>query len=193
MTLEPEHRKRIKHYEDPGHLRELTFSCYRRQPLLVDDSWREMLSRSTDAASERHDCRLAAFVYMPEHVHLLFFPLPGAAAIEHLIKAIKRPYSYRIKQQLVASQSPLLYELTVRQRPGVMTFRYWQEGPGYDRNLFKPDAVLAAIDYLHLNPVRRKLCERAVDYRWSSACWFASGSSDAALPRLTQLPSYFFL
>ncbi len=36
-----------------------------------------------------------------------------------------------------------------------MTFRHWQEGPGYDRNLTKPTTILAAIDYIHLNPVRR--------------------------------------
>ena len=192
MTDQP-HRKLIKHYEDTGHLRELTFSCYRRQPLLVNDVWREMLSRNIDAAGERHHWKLADFVYMPEHVHLLFFPLSGASGIEHLLKAIKRPFSYRIKQQLIATQNPLLQDLTVRQRPGVMTFRYWQEGPGYDRNLYRPNAVLASIDYLHLNPVRRQLCQQAIDYRWSSARWFATSTIDPALPRLTVLPSHLFL
>ena len=124
------HRKLVKHYDDPGHVRELTLSCYRQMPLLTDDAWREMLSRAIDAAGQRHHWRLTAFVFMPEHVHLLWFPLPGASKVEHLLKAIKRPYSYRIKQILVQHHSPLLDRLTIRQRPGVTTFRYWQEGPG---------------------------------------------------------------
>ena len=50
----------------------------------------------------------------------------------------------------------------VRQRPGVETFRFWQEGPGYDRNLDRVDTVLAAIDYIHRNPERRGLVDRAI-------------------------------
>jgi putative transposase len=106
---------------------------------------------------------LAAFVYMPEHVHLLVFPLPGASGVDALLKAIKRPYSYRIKQLLIDANSPWLPKLMMRQRPGVTTFRYWQEGPGYDRNLKHPQAVESSIDYLHNNPVRQKLCVRATD------------------------------
>jgi hypothetical protein len=79
MELRPGHRKLVKHYEDPGHVRELTFSCYRRMPLLTNDTWREMLSRAIDRAGERHQWRLAAFVFMPEHVHLLSFPEVGAS------------------------------------------------------------------------------------------------------------------
>lgn len=31
------HRKTIKQFHEPGHLHELTFSCYRRLPLLTND------------------------------------------------------------------------------------------------------------------------------------------------------------
>lgn len=71
MKTSAGHRKLVKHYEDPGHLRELTFSCYERRPLLMNDTWREMLSRAIDAAGERHHWRLTTFVFMPEHVHAI--------------------------------------------------------------------------------------------------------------------------
>ena len=32
--------------------------------------------------------------------------------------------------------------------------------------------VLAAIDYLHHNPVRRGIVKRAVDWKWSSARYY---------------------
>lgn len=193
MNTQRGHRKLVKHFDDPRHVRELTFSCYRRLPLLTKDAWREMLSRAIDAAAERHHWRLSAFVFMPEHVHLLFFPLPNFSPVEHLLKAIKRPYSYCVKQRLVQHRSRLLERLTIRQRPGVTTFRYWQEGPGYDRNLKSVGAVLAAIDYIHLNPVRRGQCRRATDWRWSSAQFYADTTTlDSALPRLWPLPPEFF-
>ena len=43
------HRKRVKHFHEPGDLHELTFSCYRRMPLLTNDDWRYRLARSLDA------------------------------------------------------------------------------------------------------------------------------------------------
>ena len=166
------YRKRIHHYHEPEHARELTFSCYKQMPLLTNDVWRQMLAQSIDRAAEGHRYRLAAFVFMPDHVHLIVYPVDGADGIDALLKAIKRPFSYRIKQILAASRSPLLDTLTVRQRPGVMTFRFWQEGPGYDRNLVKVHTTLDSIDYLHNNPVRRGLVESAVDWKWSSARYY---------------------
>jgi len=204
------HRKRVKHYHEPGDVHELTFSCYRRMSLLTDDSWRKLLCEAIDRAVERHDYRLFAFVLMTEHVHLIVQPrkallnMPAVACgtamldepaeassdIDELLFAIKRPYSYRIKMQLIEEQSPLLKELTIRQRPGVLTFRYWQEGPGYDRNLKTARSIAAAIDYVHMNPVRRGLCERCTDWKWSSARYFLDphGPVDPDLPRLTPLP-----
>lgn len=205
MKVEPGHRKLVKRYENLGHVRELTFSCFKRKPLLTNDAWRGMLSRSIDSAADKHSWRLAAFVFMPEHVHLLFYPAAtvrgslsnedsGVSSIDQLLKAIKRPFSFRIKQLLVQSSSSLLERLTVQQRPGVKTFRFWQEGPGYDRNLESEAALLAAIDYIHMNPVRRKLCERAIDWKWSSMAFYLDPprSLDPMLPKLYPLPANFF-
>jgi putative transposase len=193
--IQPPHRKQVKHYDDPGHCRELTFSCYRRRSLLTNHLWRGMLSEAIDRANERHDYHLTAFVYMPEHVHLLVYPGPDASRIELLLTAIKRPFSFRIKKLLIESKSPLLKRLTIRQRPGVETFRFWQEGPGYDRNLDNPDTTLAAIDYIHLNPVRRGLVSRATDWQWSSARWYEGLPYDEQIraPKLARLPAEFLV
>ena len=69
------------------------------------------------------------------------------------------------------------------QRLAVMTCRFRQEGPpGTTEKYF------SAIDYVHENPVRRKLCERAVDWHWSSARSCLSGESDPDLPVIDALP-----
>ncbi len=190
MKQRPGHRKRIRHHHEPGDIHELTFSCYQRWPLLTNEVWREMLAESIDRAMEGHGYRLAAFVFMPEHLHLIVYPLLEADGIDDVLKAIKRPFSYRIKQLLIQSGSRLLSRLTIRQRPGVMTFRYWQEGPGYDRNLIQPSAAMTAIDYLHHNPIRRGLVTRAVDWKWSSARYYLRDPPRQypPLPTLHSLP-----
>ena len=50
MSQPTPHRKRVKHYHEPGDFHELTFSCYRRMRLLTNDPWREYLARSIDDA-----------------------------------------------------------------------------------------------------------------------------------------------
>ncbi len=182
----PLYRKNIKHYDEPGHLHELTFSCYRRMPLLTNDRWHALLAKAVDRAIERHAYRLVAFVFMPEHVHLIICPTPAASAIAEFLKAVKRPFAWRIKRLLAEQKSPLLQRLTIQQRPGITTFRFWQEGPGYDRNLTEVSTALAAIDYVHLNPVRRGLVGAAGDWRWSSARWYLDprGPTDADLPTI---------
>jgi len=47
-------------------------------------------------------------------------------------------------------------------------FRFWQEGPGHDRNLTSVENVINAADYIHHNPVRRGLCISPDQWRWSS-------------------------
>jgi putative transposase len=188
------HRKTVRHFHEPGDLHELTFSCYRRQPLLTNDLWRQLFCQAVDRAIARHQFRLVAFVVMPEHVHLLVFPTREPPNIDGLLSAIKRPYSGRIKRILKQHGSPLLQRLTVTERPGKRVFRFWQEGPGYDRNLSHERSVLAAIDYIHHNPVRRGLVRHPVDWKWSSARWYASEGQqlDADLPTIHGLPPEFF-
>ena len=84
-SLEP-HRKRIRHFHEPGDIHELTFSCYRRLPLLTNNAWRAALSKSIDEACQSLDCHLAAFVYMPEHVHLLVWGLKSKQDVSSLLR-----------------------------------------------------------------------------------------------------------
>jgi putative transposase len=131
---------------------------------------------------------------MSEHVHLIVYPETVEARVSSFLFAVKRPFSYRVKKDLESSNSSLLDTLTVRQRPGVSTFRFWQEGPCYDRNLRSEQALAASIDYIHANPVKRGLAACPLEWKWSSARWYASitKDSDPDLPRLTKLPAECF-
>jgi putative transposase len=77
-----------------------------------------------------------------------------------------------------------LTRLTVRERPGKECFRFWQEGPGFDRNLFSSDAIFASLEYIHDNPVSRGLCRRAADWKWSSAGYYLNVPPRQQPPKL---------
>lgn len=125
--------------------------------------------RVKDRSCEEAFFDLVAFVYMPEHVHLLVYPRLPEPDIGGFLARLKQPFSSEIKGLLREARSALLKRLTVRERPGQWCFRFWQEGPGFDRNLFTAEALSASIDYIHNNPVQRKLCKHATDWNWSSA------------------------
>lgn len=190
MYFDGKYRKLVKHYHEPGDLHELTFSCFHRRQLLVDDTWRKWLAESINDARQKHRFELLAFVFMPEHVHLLVNPLDAKPNIDKYLSSIKQPFSSRVKRHLKDSGDPLLGELTIRERPGKMAFRFWQEGPGYDRNLREPATILSSLDYIHRNPVGRKLVVRAIEWKWSSARLYLCPDDplDMDLPIVKKLP-----
>ena len=173
-------------------MHELTFSCYRRLPLLTNDVWQSILARSLQLACELEHFELVAFVFMPEHVHLLVHPTSYDAKVSRLLGRTKQPTSKAIKELLEESSAPLLRRLTVRERPGKHWFRFWQEGAGFDRNLFPTDAIESSIDYIRTNPVERGLCNRATDWKWSSARFYLDEVTDPDLPPITQPRAEWF-
>jgi Transposase IS200 like len=66
--------KTVKRFHHPGDCHELAFCYYRRLPLLTNNPWRNRLAEQLDRANAIHHCRLVAYVFMPEHVHILVQP-----------------------------------------------------------------------------------------------------------------------
>ncbi len=163
------HRRRS--FDEPGHTHELRFSCYRRLRLLSSERTCTWLARAIDEARARWQFGLWAYVFMPEHVHLIVRPHGPDLRMAAVLKAIKQPVGRRAFLYLEAHAPRWLPRLT-RERNGRTERLFWQPGGGYDRNLVEPRTLAAAMAYIHLNPVRRGLVERASDWRWSSAGWY---------------------
>jgi putative transposase len=173
------HRRR--NYDDPGHAHELTFTCYRRFRFLEAERTCDWLARAIDGARGRLAFDLWAYVFMPEHAHLLLRPRSPDVGIAAILKSIKQPVGQRGVAFLKAHAPHWLPRIS-RVRAGRTERLFWQSGGGYDRNLVEPRTLAAVIDYLHRNPVRRGLVSRAEDWRWSSAGWFAGAESNPLRP-----------
>lgn len=165
------HRKRVRRYNIPGHAHFLTFSTYSRFVLLTNDTWREQLAGCVRAACDAHGFALWAYVFMPEHVHLLVKPVPEKYSISDFLGATKEPFSRWLFRLLQENRSSLADRLVVQERPGKRCHRFWQEGGGYDRNVVTLEDAIAAARYCHRNPVIRSLVETPEQWRWSSYRW----------------------
>jgi len=72
----------LKRYYGTGGLHFITWSCYRRQPLLGTAARRDLLLTVLEIMRERYRFAVIGYVVMPEHVHLLISePLIGDRSI----------------------------------------------------------------------------------------------------------------
>ncbi len=166
--------------EEPGHAHELTFSCYRRWPLLNKDRTRLWFVEALDRARRKLDFELWAYVVMPEHVHVLLLPRSADYQMALIMKAIKQSVSRRAMRFLRAHAPHWLEQLRVTRLSGRSEYRFWQQGGGYDRNFAKATAAWASVEYIHNNPVRRGLVACPTEWPWSSARSYA-GTEDVVL------------
>jgi putative transposase len=118
---------------------------------------------------------------MPEHAHLLVFPCRKHYDIAEIRKAIKSPVAKRAIRFLEEHAPRWIPKITWQR--GRNTERlFWQSGGGYDRNLIEPATLLTTIEYIHMNPVRRRLVNSPTDWKWSSASWFEGNQDVPLLP-----------
>lgn len=153
-----------------GHAHELTFSCYRRFPFLKAERTCQWLVESIDAARAQLDFDVWAWVFMPDHAHVIVYPR-GGYDIAEIRSAIKAPVG-RKAVTYMRQHAPHWLALITRRRGQKRERLFWQSGGGYDRNVVTKHTLLSMIDYLHDNPVRKKLVVRARDWRRSSAAWY---------------------
>jgi REP-associated tyrosine transposase len=168
-NVENAHRKTRKRYNLAGHAHALTFSCFQRQAFLTKDRSRLWFTEAVDRARAKYEFHVWAYVIMPEHVHLLLWPVRPDYDVGDILNSIKLSV---VKRALiwVRRHAPHFFcRMQDRQPNGKVHYRFWQRGGGYDRNLIEPATAHRTIEYIHANPVRRGLCRRPEEWPWSSA------------------------
>jgi putative transposase len=127
----------------------VTFSTWERRRLFVVESYARLFLKSIYWYRRQGRFELHAFVLMPEHIHLLLTPTPGIT-LERVIQFIKGGYSRAITAELG--------------RKGEV----WQRGFTDHRIRDASDFEIHRI-YIHENPVKRGIVERAPEYCYCSA------------------------
>jgi putative transposase len=165
--------KTCKRFNDVGHAHAINFCCFHGQRFLASDRCCQWLAEAIGNARKSHVFDLWAYVFMPDHVHLLIWPRRPDYSISKILAAIKLPVSRKAIAYVRQTAPAFLNRMLDESNQGVSMHRFWQRGGGFDRNLWNENAVAAEIDYIHANPVRKQLCEKPEDWPWSSAADYA--------------------
>jgi putative transposase len=108
---------------------------------------------------------------MPEHVHLLLSE-PKKGTPSTLLQMLKQRVSRKMRKRTTGNQrqpARLLFpELAENLR------RFWQ-ARFYDFNVYTERKKREKLDYMHNNPVTRKLVRRPQDWPWSSYLSYEKG------------------
>jgi putative transposase len=159
--------KRCRRYNIEGNAHELTFSCYNNRRFLSAERSCKYLVDSINSSREKHQFDLWAYVFMPNHVHLLICPRKTQYSISNILLSIKQPVSRKAIDYLKNNNPNGLKQLATSQKH--RTYRFWQKGGGYDRNITKVKTIIDTVRYLHNNPVRKGLVETTDQWYYSSA------------------------
>jgi putative transposase len=141
----------LKRYQQARDLHFITFSCYRRQPLLASPRAMHQFEIALELSRVLYDFYITGYVVMPEHVHLLISE-PQGGTLASAVQAIKQSVARRL----------------IGKREHFWQARY------YDFNVWTAKKRIEKLRYLHRNP-ERGLVEKPEDWAWSSFRHYVTG------------------
>lgn len=136
----------------------LTSRIHRHEKLFVPGI-RGEIARLIRTMVGRTDAELLAYAVMPNHIHVIL--RQGQTHLSDVMQPLLRRVAHRV-------QVHHDFEGTVVER------RY------RDRICTTPEHVREAVVYVHLNPVRARLCGDDLDYDWISHPAYLPGADPAA-------------
>jgi len=163
---------KLRHYDDLGTARFVTFCCYHRFQLLNDADARYSLTRQLERIRSEYSVKLYGYVIMPEHVHLVVHP-PDGVTLGPILGQLKAYTSREVLSRLRVRNSPVLARLRMV-RSGKEHYTFWQRRC-YDHNCRSLATVKEKIGYCHKNPIVRGLVKRPGDWKWSSYNYYHGG------------------
>ncbi|MBI3987652.1 MAG: transposase [Lentisphaerae bacterium] len=159
-----ERRKRVEAWIDGGH-----GSCLLREPSIA----RMVESSLLFFDAQRY--HLLAWVVMPNHVHVLFHPM-NDWRVASIVASWKKFTARKICDCRKTGKANLEIGAPGSGVPGPVWHReYW------DRYMRDERHFRQAMEYIHENPVKAGLIEKAEDWPWSSARFFIPGNANRSI------------
>lgn len=156
-------RSRRRIVDDELYVHFLTFSVYRRRRLLDHEHPKRILLGVLNHQLENFTAKCVGFVVMPNHVHALVW-FPQTTQLSRFLHGWKRMSSFFIRDWYRRNAPNYAQEFG----EGI---RLWQ-AKYHAFQINNRAKIEEKLTYMHLNPVRAGLVDRAVDWKWSSARWY---------------------
>jgi REP-associated tyrosine transposase len=153
----------------------ITAVAKNRLPVFQTDAITLITCKAIDEARTSCGFLLFAYVIMPDHFHVLTDQPREPSTVLQFIKGIvsRRVLGYLREMKYESSLKKLEHDNWKRNH----RYSLWQ----HDSDVFSitsESTFMQKVNYIHQNPVRAGLVERAEDYRWSGARVWSNCRSD---------------
>jgi putative transposase len=165
-------RNPLRRHYGRGDLHFITFSCYRCPPNLGTARARHRFVKILNKVRQRFGFQLLGYVVMPEHVHLIISE-PKKCTPSQVLQVLKQRVSRasRRRPKKASMQLPLPFCPPESETPA-----FWQRR-FYDFNVWSSRKLQEKLNYMHRNPVQRKLVVHPREWPWSSWSYYENGES----------------
>ena len=144
-------------------------SRYADPVILLEDREFTLLAEAIATSRKQLGFLLTAWVFMPDHWHAILCPREPAG-ISDAMKLIKQRSTHAIG--MARQQSLSLWQTRFHEHALRTVAEY-----------------LGAVEYIHLNPVRRNLVTRPEDWKWSSIHDYSPGGTSPLPVDRVNIPS----
>ena len=147
----------------------LTSAANNRLPVFRTDKLKKLLCDALNEARTSASLLLFAYVIMPDHIHALVGSQRRPSEVLRYVNGIasRRVINFLKEAGHESSLAKLRHSAGPRQHK----YSLWDHHPNV-KLVATENGLMEKANYIHLNPVRAGLVDRAEDYRWSSIrCW----------------------
>jgi putative transposase len=157
----------------------LTSVANGRLPVFQKANLKNLVCAALNEARISASLLIFAYVIMPDHLHALIGSARKPSEVLRYVNGISghRLINYLKEKRFESSLQKL------RREDGIRGHKYslWDHHPNL-KLITTENGLMEKVNYIHQNPVRGGLVDRAEDYRWSSVrCWQSKPREDEPL------------
>ena len=135
-------------------------------------SYKDVVIDSLEYCVKKKDMLLYGYVIMSNHIHLIIQSKNGK--LSDLVRDFKKFTAKNILEKIITEPESRREWLLERFKKATEThvrnknYQFWQYG-NHAEEIYSHKFMWSKLDYIHLNPVRAGIVEKASHYRYSSA------------------------
>ena len=143
-----------------------TSVTHHRLPVFRTDKFKDLMCKALDEARTSSEMFIFAYVIMLDHFHII---TDGRRKISDTLRFLNGISARRLIDHLKENgPEESLRKLQLEEKAGNYKYSLWEHHP--DKFLLTSESMfMQKVNYIHNNPVKEGLVERAEDYKYSSA------------------------
>ena len=142
-------------------------------PLFKNSEVREIVCNEIMQSLNECGGIISAFVIMPDHLHILVY-LPEEHLLHRFNMLWRGRSSRRISQYAEHRGSIKILKIMASHANGHSRYAVWKEQVR-SLPIYSKDKLYAMVNYIHANPVRRKLVQEPSEWEFSSWRFYERG------------------